>query len=217
LVDTGLVNNVADIYSLQLEALSALERMGDKSAAKLIAAINQSKSTTLAKFLYALGIKDVGETTALLLARHFKSLEKLQQAPVSELVQLQDVGPIVAESIYAFFQEPHNLKVITALQAVGVNWDATAGGVAVGPGVSPSASSRIAAKVFVITGTLASLSRDAAKDKLLALGAVVTNSVSKKTDYLVVGADPGSKVDKAKELNISILTEAELLQLLGLR
>lgn len=205
LVDRGLVHTVADIYRLQLADLIALERMAEKSAQNILDAIEHSKKTTLPRFLYALGIVQVGEATALALAQHFGTLAAIQDADVEALQSVPDVGPIVAQSIHAFFQQPHNREVVAGLLAAGVHWPAM-------PARPPA--SPFAGKTVVLTGTLSALTRDEAKSQLQALGARVSGSVSAKTDYVVVGVDAGSKADKAQALGVRMLEEAEFLQLL---
>lgn len=204
LVDTNLLKSVADIYSLTEKQLADLERMGEKSAQNLLEQIEKSKNITFARFLYALGIREVGEATAKQLALHFKSLDDLQQATAEQLQGISDIGPVVAEHIVNFFKEKHNRDVIQTLLKSGIHW----------PVVSQSKNLPLLGKTFVITGTLDSLSRDEAKDKLEALGAKVAGSVSAKTSYVVVGADPGSKYTKAKELGVAILDEEKFLQLI---
>ncbi|MCK9202479.1 MAG: NAD-dependent DNA ligase LigA [Gallionella sp.] len=206
LVDGGIVHTPADLYILGMSALADLERMGEKSALNLLEAIEKSKRTTLARFVYALGIRNVGEATAKDLARHFGKLERLMQADEAALKQVPDVGPIVAQSLLAFFAEPHNLEVVDALRRRGVEWDEHEGD---GDQVLP-----LTGKTFVLTGTLASMSRDEAKSRLEALGAKVAGSVSKKTDCVVAGAEAGSKLDKARELNVAVWDEAALLEYL---
>ncbi len=203
LLEKGLIKDVADLYELRQEQLEALERMGEKSAKNLISALERSKSTTLARFLYALGIREVGEVTAQILAMHFKSLERLMAASERELEQIKDIGPVVARHIAAFFRQPHNLKVIERLRRAGVNWAAPEAG------LQP-----LAGKTFVFTGTLAAMARDQAKDRLESLGAKVTDHVSRATDYLVAGEAPGSKLDKARRLGVTIIDEGEFLELL---
>lgn len=205
LVDSDLVSSVADVYSLNHKQLENLERMGAKSADNLLEEIEKSKSTTLPRFLYALGIREVGEATAKQLAQHFKNLPALQEATLEQLQQVQDIGPIVAEHILHFFQEKHNKSVIKKLLDAGIHW----------PAIKVNANLPLAGKTFVITGTLASMSRDEAKDRLEKLGGKVAGSVSSKTSSVVVGADPGSKYDKAKELGIEILDEKAFLHLLN--
>ena len=206
LVDRELVSTVADLYSLTREQLVALERMGEKSADNLLAAFDLSRNTTLPRFLYALGISQVGEVTAAQLAAHFGDLAPLMSADEEALQQVPDVGPVVARSIAHFFQQTHNREVIDALIAAGLHWPA----VEVVRGDTP-----LSGRTYVITGTLESMSRDEAKKALQALGAKVSGSVSKKTTAVVVGADPGSKYDKARDLGVEILDEAALLNLIG--
>ncbi|MDP2144499.1 MAG: NAD-dependent DNA ligase LigA [Gallionella sp.] len=203
LVDGGIVHSPAELYTLGMSALADLERMGEKSALNLLDAIEKSKHTTLARFVYALGIRNVGEATAKDLARHFGKLERLILADEVALQQVPDVGPIVAQSLRAFFAEPHNLEVVDALRRHGVEWDEHEG---VSDQVLP-----LTGKTFVLTGTLASMSRDEAKSRLEALGAKVAGSVSKKTDCVVAGTEAGSKLDKARELNVPVWDEQQLL------
>jgi len=206
LVDGGIVGTPADLYKLDLPTLANLDRMGEKSANNLLAAIIHSKQTTLARFMYALGIRNVGEATAKDLARYFGSLDNLMTADEACLQQVPDVGPVVAQSIIAFLAEPHNREVIVQLRASGISWAEHEGAhVAILP---------LSGKTFVLTGTLPSMSRDEAKAKLEALGAKVAGSVSKKTDYVVAGAEAGSKLDKARELGVPVLDEQGLMQLL---
>ncbi|MGD9788060.1 MAG: NAD-dependent DNA ligase LigA [Sulfuricellaceae bacterium] len=207
LVDKGLVNNPADLYRLGMTTLANLERMAEKSAQNLLDALERSKRTTLARFIYALGIRNVGEATAKDLARHFGSLDALMAADGERLQQVPDVGPVVADSIAQFFAEAHNREVIAQLREQGVTWEE-------GPGAAPSAGGTLAGKTFVLTGTLPTMSREAAKEKIEAAGGKVSGSVSKKTDYVVAGAEPGSKFTKAQELGVTILDEAGLLALL---
>jgi DNA ligase (NAD+) len=209
LVDAGVVRTLPDLYKLGLTSLNALERMGDKSAQNLLAGLDKSKRTTLARFLYGLGIRHVGETTAKDLARHFGGLDRLMDASVEQLLEVHDVGPIVAQSLRTFFDQPHNREVAEQLRAAGVSWDESDGAPASAP------PKPLAGKVFVLTGTLPTLSRDRAKELIEAAGAKVTGSVSKKTDWVVAGAEAGSKLDKAHELGVSVLGEAELLALLA--
>ena len=205
LIDQGIVRTVADIYDLDAEQLSGLERLGDKSAENLVAALDASKDTTFQRFLYALGIREVGEATALALANHFTTLEALLSADETQLQEVPDIGPIVAHSVHAFFQERHNKTVIDKLLASGIRWPTP---VRVTTNQSP-----LSGKTVVITGTLASMSRDEAKTRLLALGAKVSGSVSKKTDFVIVGENPGSKLDKARELEIPTYSEDDLLRI----
>jgi DNA ligase (NAD+) len=204
LVEKNLVQTPADVYRLDLVTLAALPRMAEKSAANLLAAIEASKATTLARFIFALGIRNVGEATAKDLARHFGMLDALLAADEAALMQVRDVGPVVAQAIVQFFAEPHNRDVIAKLRAAGVHWSEAA----------TVAAGRLSGKTFVLTGALPTLSRDQAKDKIEAAGAKVAGSVSKKTDYVVAGADAGSKLAKAEALGLAILDEAGLLALL---
>ncbi len=206
LVDQGIVHTPADLYKLGMAKVANLERMAEKSAANLLAAIEKSKHTTLARFIFALGIRNVGETTAKDLARHFGSLDALLAADEEALMQVPDVGPVVAQSIAQFFGEPHNREVVEQLRAAGVKWTETA--------PQRKQLGLLSGKTFVLTGTLPHMARDEAKDKIEAAGGKVAGSVSKKTDYVVAGADPGSKFTKAQELGITILDEDALLRLL---
>jgi DNA ligase (NAD+) len=207
LVEQDLVKSPADLYTLTLEQLSELERMGEKSAAKLVQAIEKSRDTTLPRFLFALGIRDVGEATALALAQHFGKLEKLLDASVDEIQLVPDVGPVVAAHVAAFVASPDHRKVIARLRKEGVAWaDVERPRVEGQP---------FAGMTFVITGTLESMSREEAQEALVALGAKVSGSVSKKTRYVVAGADPGSKLKKATELGVEVLDEAQLTTLLA--
>ena len=207
LVEQGLVKTPADLYALDAEQLGELERMGEKSADNLVAALEKSKQTTFARFLFALGIREVGETTAQALAAHFRTLQALRDAQPDDLVLVQDVGPIVAEHVAAFFQEQHNCKVVNDLVQAGVEWPL--------PPEPAPVDAAFAEKIFVLTGKLESMGRTEAKAGIQAKGGRVTGGVSKKTDYLVAGADAGSKLDKAEKLGVTILTEAELIEMLG--
>jgi DNA ligase (NAD+) len=207
LVDDRLVKTLPDIYALTQEKLEALERMGEKSAANLMHNIEASKKTTFARFLYGLGIRHVGESTAKDLAKHFGGLERLLSANVEQLLEVADVGPIVAESVHEFFAEAHNRSVILALRGAGVEWSESEGRAVAAP-------LPLAGKSFVLTGTLPTLSRDDAKEMIESLGGKVAGSVSKKTDWVVAGAEAGSKLAKATELGIAVLDEAGLLRLL---
>ncbi|MBP6057195.1 MAG: NAD-dependent DNA ligase LigA [Nitrosomonas sp.] len=208
MVDHAMVRTPADLYQLGLTALANLERMADKSANNILHAIEKSKHTTLARLIYALGIRNVGEATAKELAAYFGNLDRLLAADSEHLQQIPDIGPVVAQSIVDFFAETHNCEVIEQLRASGVHWNEHAGKSAL-TSVAP-----LHGKTFVLTGTLPNLNREEAKEKIEALGGKVSGSVSKKTDYVVVGADPGSKYDKALSLGIAVLDEAGLLELL---
>ncbi|MFO7543684.1 MAG: NAD-dependent DNA ligase LigA [Thiobacillus sp.] len=207
LVERGLVHTPANVYGLNLETLAGLDRMAEKSAANLLAAIESSKATTLARFVFALGIRNVGETTAKDLAKHFGSLDRLIAASEDDLLGVRDVGPIVAQSILQFFSEPHNLDVVNAMRASGVKWPESEG--------LSHAAGTLAGKTLVLTGTLPSLTRDAAKDMIESAGGKVAGSVSKKTDYVVAGEEAGSKLAKAQTLGVTILDEAALRALLA--
>lgn len=197
LVDTNLITSIADIYDLTQEQLENLERMGKKSALNLLEQIEISKSPTFARFLYSLGIREVGEATAKQLALYFKTLPALQRATEEELQSVPDIGPVVAAHIAHFFHEQHNRDIINKLIKSGVHWEE----------VKESKNLPLLGKTFVITGSLTDMSRDEAKERLEILGAKVAGSVSAKTSYVVVGVDPGSKYDKAKSLGIAILSD----------
>ena len=205
LVEKGLINHVADLYKLTEKQLAELERMAEKSAMNIIAALNNSKITTLDRFLYALGIREVGDATARSLANHFGNLPAIQSATQESLEEVADVGPIVAKHIVTFFSQTHNQEVINDLLRAGVHW----------PDVEIKSEQPLQGKTFVITGTLESMKREEAKQRLLELGAKVSGSVSKKTDYVIAGSDPGSKVEKARKLEVEILDEAGFLSLIG--
>jgi DNA ligase (NAD+) len=205
LYQRGLIRNVADLYLLTPEQLAGLDRMGEKSAAKLVAALARSKATELERFIYALGIRGVGEATARNLAQHFRSLTQLAAADSTELELVPEVGPVMAEQIRAFFDEPLNREVIERLLAAGLHWRRPphmAGG------------TQLQGKIFVLTGTLATMTRDEASRRLQALGAKTSSSVSAKTDYVVSGEDAGGKLQKARDLGVTIIDETALLQLL---
>jgi len=206
LVDGDFVHDLADIYKLDLPALANLERMAEKSAQNILDALEKSKNTTLQRFIYALGIRNVGEATAKDLARFFGGLPALQNADLETLQQVPDVGPIVAESIYEFFHEPHNQEVIGKLIDAGIHWQESAG--------RSTSAGPLTGKTLVLTGTLPNLSRDEAKELIEAAGGKVSGSVSKKTDYVVAGTEAGSKLDKAQELGVAILDEDGLKALL---
>jgi DNA ligase (NAD+) len=202
LVDSGLVRTPADLYKLGVAKLAALERMAQKSAANVVAAIERSKDTTLARFVYALGIRHVGEVTAKDLARHFGSLERIMAADASALQEAPDVGPVVAESAAGFFAERHNREVIGKLRAAGVRW-------AEGEGAPQAMAGPFAGKIVVLTGTLGAMTREEAKERIERAGGRVTSSVSRKTDFVVAGAEAGSKLDRARELGVAVLDEAQ--------
>lgn len=220
LVEEGLVKTPADLFSLTHEALTApltatvetekpvkpVKRMGPKAAANLLASLEKAKHTTFARFIYALGCRHVGEATALGLAQHFGTLAKLEAATLEELTGVEDVGEVVASSVEAFFREPHNRTVIEALVRAGVTWPAVE---------TKRSDSAVAGKTFVLTGTLPNLTRDEAKDRLIAAGAKVSGSVSRKTDFVVAGAEAGSKLEKAESLGVRVIDEATLLAMLA--
>ncbi len=207
LVDDNIIKTLPDLYRLGLSSLAALDRMADKSAQNILQALQKSKQTTLPRFLFGLGIRHVGEATAKELARYFGKLDSIMDATVEQLLQVNDIGPIVAQSLRTFFDQPHNREVVEQLRACGVTWQEAE--------PAQRAPQPLSGKTFVITGTLPTLSRDQAKDMLEAAGAKVAGSVSKKTDYLLAGEEAGSKLEKAKELGISVISESEILGMLG--
>ncbi|HEY2635575.1 MAG TPA: NAD-dependent DNA ligase LigA [Steroidobacteraceae bacterium] len=205
LVDGDWVRTPADLFDLKTEQLAALERMGEKSAQKLQAAILASKHTTLPRFLYALGMRDVGEATALALAQHFGDIAALRQAGEDEIQRVPDVGPVVAKNVAAYFRDPGNAAVVDRLLANGITWPAPA---------PVSSDAKLAGKTFVLTGTLQALTREGAEEAIVQLGGKVSGSVSKKTHYVVAGTEAGSKLKKAQQLGITVLDEAAFLKLL---
>jgi DNA ligase (NAD+) len=207
LVDGGLVRTPADLYTLGVAKLAALERMADRSAANVVEGIERSKSTTLARFVYALGIRQVGEATARDLARHFGSLDAIMAADAAALEVVPDVGPVVAQSIRTFLAQPHNREVVEQLRACGVHWDEH-------DGAPPAAALPLAGRTLVLTGTLPTLAREDAKALIEAAGGKVAGSVSKKTHWVVAGAEAGSKLDKARELGVPVIDEAQMRELL---
>ena len=204
LTESGLISTVADLYSLSKEQLVTLERMGEKSAENLMAALEKSKKTTLERFIYAMGIREVGEATARTLAMRYKSLELIEQATTSELETISDVGPVVAFNIYSFFQQKHNLEIIQRLLLAGIYWENN----------EDEINLIFSGMSFVLTGSLQVMTRDEAKQKLISLGAKVTGSVSKKTNYVVYGENAGSKYEKAIELGITTLNEESFIKML---
>ena len=207
LVEAGVVKTLPDLYRLGLTSLLALERMAEKSAQNILAALEKSKQTTLPRFLFGLGIRHVGEATAKELARHFGQLDRIMDASVEELAEVSDVGPVVAQSIHTFFEQAHNREVVEQLRACGVQWEEGE--------PAARAPQPLAGKTFVLTGAFPTLSRDQAKDLLEAAGAKVAGSVSKKTDYVVAGAEAGSKLEKAQALGVAVIDEAAMLELLA--
>ncbi|MGQ2923529.1 MAG: NAD-dependent DNA ligase LigA [Hydrogenophaga sp.] len=206
LVDTGVVKTLPDVYRLGFTALAGLDRMAEKSAKNIVEALEKSKRTTLPRFLFGLGIRHVGEATAKELARHFGQLDRIMDASVEALSEVSDVGPVVAQSIHTFFEQAHNREVVEQLRACGLTWEEGE--------PAERAPQPLAGKTFVLTGTFPSLSRDQAKDLLEAAGAKVAGSVSKKTDYVVAGAEAGSKLEKAQSLGVTVIDEAQMLALL---
>lgn len=207
MVDGGVIKTLPDLYRLGLAGLAGLDRMAEKSAQNVLDALEKSKKTTLPRFLFGLGIRHVGEATAKEFARHFGKLDAIMDASVEQLLEVPDVGPIVAESLHTFFQQPHNREVVEQLRACGVHWEESE--------PAAQAPKPLSGKTIVLTGTLPTMSRDEAKDLLEAAGAKVAGSVSKKTDYVVAGAEAGSKLDKARELGITVLDEEGLKALLA--
>ena len=208
LVDAQVIRTLPDLYRLGFAALASLDRMADKSARNLVAALEKSKQTTLARFVFGLGIRHVGEATAKALARHFGTLNSIMDAASDQLLEVADVGPIVAKSIRTFFDQPHNREVVEQLRACGVTWE---------EGEPAAVVFRpLSGKTFVITGTLPTLSRDEAKERIEAAGGKVAGSVSSKTDYLVAGAEAGSKLAKAQTLGVAVIDEVALLKLMEL-
>jgi DNA ligase (NAD+) len=206
LVEHSLVSSPAELYDLTKEKLLELERMGEKSADNLLGALERSKTTTLPRFLYALGIRDVGEATALALAQHFGSLDSLMAADAAAIEEVPDVGPVVAGHVAVFMASAKHRRAIAKLRAHGVHWQDLER--------KAAAPAPLSGKTLVVTGTLASMSREQAQERLRELGAKVSSSVSSKTTYLVHGADPGSKLEKARQLGVALLDEAALLELL---
>jgi DNA ligase (NAD+) len=206
MVEGNVIKTLPDLYRLGLNAIASLDRMADKSAQNVLAALEKSKHTTLPRFLFGLGIRHVGEATAKDLARHFGKLDAIMEAGEEQLLEVPDVGPVVAQSIHLFFQQPHNREVVEQLRACGVTWEEGE--------PAARAPKPLAGKTVVLTGTLPTLTRDEAKDMLEAAGAKVAGSVSKKTDYVIAGAEAGSKLDKARELGVAVLDEQGLKDLL---
>lgn len=208
LVDAGLVANAADLYRLQPDQVAALERMGEKSATKLVSAISGSRSTTLERFLFALGIPGVGEATASALAQHFQGIDPLLSATEESLQKIEDVGPAIAGAVHAFFAQPHNQEVIAEMRRLGICWpDQTER--------PKPANQPLAGKTLVVTGTLTGMTRDQAQERIREAGGRVASSVSASTSYLICGENPGSKVALAKGLGVPVLTEAEFLALVN--
>jgi DNA ligase (NAD+) len=207
-VGVGLVRDFADLYRLNAEALEALERMGKKSAEKLLQQIADSRNNDPWRLVYALGVRHVGERTAQVLIDAFGDVAAIQQAPVEQLQAVNEVGPVVAAAVREYFDDPRNLEVVARLREAGIRMVADRPQRAAPPG-------RLAGKTFVLTGALSGFSRDEAAEAIAALGGKVTNAVSKKTAYLVVGADAGGKLEKARALGVAVLDEEAFRQLLG--
>jgi DNA ligase (NAD+) len=205
LVDRDWVRTPADLFALEATQLATLDRFGEKSAQKLEAALVTAKRTTLPRFLYALGIRDVGEATALALAQHFGDVAALRQATAEEIQRVPDVGPVVAGNVAEYFSDAENARIVDRLLASGIHWPAFA---------AKSSTGELAGKTFVLTGTLASMTREAAQEAITALGGKVSGSVSKKTHFVVAGAEAGSKLKKAAELGVRVLDEAQFLELI---
>jgi DNA ligase (NAD+) len=206
LVESGIIHTLPDLYRLGLTALANLDRMADKSAQNLLQALQKSRQTTLPRFLYGLGIRHVGEATAKEMARHFGNLDAIMDATEAQLLEVADVGPIVAKSLRTFFDQPHNREVVAQLRACGVSWPEGE--------PAPRTPTPLSGQTFVLTGTLPTLDREAAKALIEAAGGKVAGSVSKKTSFVVAGAEAGSKLDRAHELGVPVLDEAALQALL---
>ena len=207
LFNEGQIREIVDLYSLKLEKLETMERMGQKSSQNLLDEIEKSRRRDLPRLIFALGIRHVGERTAQVLAAHFKELGALAQASIEELVEVEDVGPIVAQSLVFFFQQPKNQELIQKLKAAGLNFSLKK--------KETTRDKTLTGKTFVLTGTLAGLTREEARSRIEAQGGKVTTSLSAKTDYLIVGQDPGSKLQKAQNLGTAQLTEEEFLRLIS--
>ena len=199
-----MIRDISDLYHLEHDKVAALERMGEKSAENLLQAIETSKNTRFDKFLYALGIREVGETTARNLATHFQ-LDEIKEATPEDLCLVRDIGPVVAENIVRFFRDERNVSIVDKVISAGVRWDS----------METGSTAELQGKTFVITGTLASMSRNEAREQLISRGARVSGSISARTDYLVAGENPGSKLDKARSLDVAVLDEAGLIEVLG--
>jgi DNA ligase (NAD+) len=210
LVERGVVKRLSDVFRLGAETLLELDRMGEKSAANLVVALEKARSTTLARFLVALGIRHVGETVAELLAHHFGDLDPLQEATPESLAGVEGVGPIIAESVAAFFADPRNRAEVKEMRELGVVWEKS-------EPAAPRGEGPLSGKTFVLTGTLEGMTRGEAKKQIEARGGKVTGTVSKKTHYVVAGADPGSKLAKARELEVEVLDQPGLEALLASR
>ena len=207
LVDAGLVRNPGDLFKLTADQFAGLERMGDRSAANLVESLEHSKQTTFARFLHALGIRDVGEATAEALAQHYRSLDGLRSSPAEAIEEVPDVGPVTAGHVHAFFADSRNAKVIDALIQHRVRWPTVQG--------TSVRDSPLSGKTIVLTGKLSTMSREEAGDYIRKLGGKVAGSVSKNTDFVVAGDDAGSKLKKAAQFGVKVLEEDEFLKLIG--
>jgi DNA ligase (NAD+) len=208
LVERGLVTRLSDVFDLDREALASLDRMAEKSARNVVEGIEKARSTTLARFLIALGIRHVGETVAQLLSRHFGDLDPLLAASREQLEAIEGIGPTIAESVFRFFADPRNASEVERLRALGLRWEKSAP-------AAPRGEGPLAGCTFVLTGSLEDMTRSEARRRIEERGGKVTSSVSKKTSYVVAGADPGSKLDKARELEVEVLDRAGLEKLLN--
>jgi len=208
LVKSGLVRDVADLYRLELDQVAALERMGEKSARNFLDNVEASKQRDLWRLIFGLGILHVGAGVAKSLARHYATLDELAAASRDELTQIEDIGPVIAESVYAWFNDPVNQRLIERLRSAGLNFKSSLHRPA-------DVKGPFAGKTFVLTGTLPSMTREQATAKIESLGGRVSSSVSSKTDYVLAGSDPGSKLEKAKRLGVRVIDEAEFLRLAG--
>ncbi|MCZ6875597.1 MAG: helix-hairpin-helix domain-containing protein, partial [bacterium] len=209
LVNWQLVRDFADLYTLDVPTLAKLDRLAEKSASNLVQAIDDSRQGGLTRLLFGLGIRHAGERVAAILAAQYGSIDALAQASADELAAINDIGPVIAESVYQFFAHEENHRTIERLREAGVCMDEPSP-----PGAGPAAHSMLAGKVFVLTGALPNMTRDEARGRITAAGGRVTSSVSRKTDYVVAGADPGNKHDKAQRLGVSLIDEEELYRLL---
>jgi len=205
--EQGMIKNISDIYNLDYEQIQKMEGFGEKSAENLREAIEFSKKTTLAKFIYALGIRNVGEATSKDIVKKLGSLDNIMKASIDDFLEINDIGPVVAQSLHQFFQEDVNKSIINNIVQFGVKWDDQA--------QNESNEQKLNQQTFVVTGTLESFSRDQIKELIENNGGKVSGSVSKKTSYVIIGDNPGSKADKAVELGVKIINEKQLMELLN--
>jgi len=215
LVDQGLLHTPSDIYTLSAQKLTPLERMGAKSAANLLAAIEHSKRTSLPRLLLGLGVPGVGESTARALAEHFGSLAALQGAAETQILEVADIGPVIAASVRDFFAEARHVRELARLRELGITWPEGPGRGSIGSAQQSGVQAPLSGLTVVLTGSLAGMTREQASERLIALGAKVSGSVSKKTRYVVAGEEAGSKLARARELGVPVLDEAGLAQLLA--